>query len=41
MDRPQHYRFHQGTKTLPFSDSEYEARLTRLRADMAAAGVQV
>lgn len=40
MDRPQHYRFHQGTKTLPFSDSEYEARLTRLRADMAAAGVQ-
>jgi creatinase len=40
MDRPQHYRFHQGTKTLPFPDSEYEARLTRLRADMAAAGVQ-
>jgi creatinase len=40
MDRPQHYRFHQGTKTLPFSDCEYEARLTRLRADMAAAGVQ-
>ncbi|MFT5798418.1 MAG: creatinase [Candidatus Azotimanducaceae bacterium] len=40
MDRPQHYRFHQGTKTLPFSDSEYEARLARLRADMAAAGVQ-
>ena len=40
MDRPQHYRFHQGTKTLPFSDSEYEARLTRLRADMAAAGMQ-
>ena len=40
MDRPQHYRFHQGTKTLPFSDGEYEARLARLRADMAAAGVQ-
>ncbi len=40
MDRPQHYRFYQGTKTLPFSDSEYEARLTRLCADMAAAGVQ-
>ena len=39
MDRPQHYRFHQGEKTLPFSDAEYEGRLAKLRATMAATGV--
>jgi len=39
MDRPEFYRFHQGDKTLPFDPQEYEARLTRLRADMQAAGV--
>ncbi len=39
MDRPEYYRFHQGEKTLPFAASEYENRLTRLRADMQAAGV--
>jgi creatinase len=39
MERPQHYRFHQGEKTLPFSDAEYEARLAKLRAAMAADGV--
>jgi creatinase len=39
MERPQHYRFHQGQKTLPFSDAEYEARLTKLRAQMAEMGV--
>ena len=36
MDRPEFYRFHQGEKTLPFAPQEYEARLTRLRADMQA-----
>ncbi|WP_298838348.1 aminopeptidase P family protein [uncultured Roseobacter sp.] len=39
MERPQHYRFHQGQKTLPFSDAEYEARLAKLRAQMAEMGV--
>ncbi|SPF81378.1 aminopeptidase P family protein [Pseudoprimorskyibacter insulae] len=39
MERPQHYRFHQGQKTLPFSDAEYEARLRKLRAQMAEMGV--
>ncbi|MEM7547107.1 MAG: aminopeptidase P family protein [Pseudomonadota bacterium] len=39
MDRPDFYRFHQGEKTLPFPSREYETRLTRLRADMADAGV--
>ena len=39
MDRPAFYRFHQGEKTLPFSPAEYDARLSRLRADMSAAGV--
>lgn len=39
MERPQHYRFHQGQKTLPFSDAEYEARLTKLRAQMADMGI--
>jgi creatinase len=39
MDRPQHYRFHQGDKVLPFSTAEYEGRLAKLRARMAADGV--
>ena len=39
MERPQHYRFHQGEKTLPFSDAEYEGRLAKLRAVMATEGV--
>lgn len=39
MDRPEFYRFHQGTKTLPFADAEYEARLAGLRAQMSAMGV--
>ncbi|MCF2872334.1 aminopeptidase P family protein [Octadecabacter sp. G9-8] len=39
MDRPQHYRFHQGDKALPFSDAEYEGRLATLRATMTEAGV--
>ncbi|RED18413.1 aminopeptidase P family protein [Pontivivens insulae] len=40
MTRPHFYRFHQGEKTLPFADAEYRARLTRLRAAMAEAGVE-
>ena len=39
MDRPEFYRFHQGEKTLPFEPQEYEDRLTLLRADMAASGI--
>ena len=39
MDRPQHYRFHQGDKVLPFSTTEYEGRLAKLRARMAADGI--
>ncbi|WP_108814334.1 aminopeptidase P family protein [Loktanella sp. Alg231-35] len=39
MDRPEFYRFHQGQKTLPFADAEYEARLAKLRAHMAAEGI--
>ncbi len=39
MDRPEFYRFHQGEKTLPFADAEYEARLTKLRAHMATEGI--
>ncbi len=41
MERPQHYRFHQGEKSLPFSDAEYEARLAELRERMEATGAQV
>ncbi|MEM7614726.1 MAG: M24 family metallopeptidase [Pseudomonadota bacterium] len=40
MDRPQQYRFHQGDRVLPFEATEYEARLSTLRATMAAAGVE-
>ncbi|QXT40247.1 aminopeptidase P family protein [Gymnodinialimonas ceratoperidinii] len=39
MERPQHYRFHQGEKTLPFEDAEYEGRLAKLRAHMAGEGI--
>ncbi|MCK0151606.1 aminopeptidase P family protein [Marivita sp. S6314] len=39
MERPQHYRFHQGEKVLPFADAEYEARLAGLRKSMADMGV--
>ncbi|MDJ0639551.1 MAG: aminopeptidase P family protein [Paracoccaceae bacterium] len=39
MERPQHYRFHQGDKVLPFADAEYEARLEGLRKSMAAQGI--
>lgn len=39
MDRPEFYRFHQGEKTLPFAPQEYADRLSRLRADMEANGV--
>ena len=35
MERPQHYRFHQGKKALPFTADEYEARLAKLRSSMA------
>ena len=42
MERPEHYRFHNGDKVaLPFSDAEYEARLSGLRAIMAQHGVEV
>ena len=37
--RPQFYRFHQGEKTLPFADAEYEARLAKLRATMTEQGL--
>ena len=39
MERPQHYRFHQGQKTLPFADAEYAARISKLRAQMAETGI--
>ena len=39
MERPQHYRFHQGQKALPFTTDEYEARLAKLRTSMAEKGV--
>jgi creatinase len=40
--RPDFHRFHNGSKVaLPFSDAEYEARLTGLRSIMDDAGVTV
>lgn len=40
MDRPQNYRFHNGTRAvLPFSQGEYETRLKGLRDAMDEAGV--
>ncbi|MCT4576683.1 M24 family metallopeptidase [Donghicola sp.] len=42
MDRPENYRFHNGTEAvLPFAGEEYEARLTGLRRIMADLGVDV
>ena len=42
MDRPENYRFHNGTEAvLPFAAEEYEARLTGLRRIMADLGVDV
>ena len=42
MERPEHYRFHNGEKVpLPFEDAEYEARLSGLRTIMAREGVDV
>lgn len=41
QDRPQFYRFHQGERVLPFPDSEFDQRLTGLRARMTEAGVDV
>jgi creatinase len=39
MERPESYKFHNGTKSpLPFSGEEYEARLAGLRAILAAEG---
>lgn len=40
MERPEHYRFHQGDRVLPFARSEYAERLGGLRAIMDAAGVE-
>ncbi|MEJ6397438.1 aminopeptidase P family protein [Yoonia sp. 208BN28-4] len=37
--RNQFHRFHQGEKTLPFADAEYETRLSGLRKIMADRGV--
>ncbi|WP_108258109.1 M24 family metallopeptidase [Mangrovicoccus ximenensis] len=39
MERPDFYRFHQGSRVLPFAPAEYDARLAGLRAAMAAEGV--
>ena len=38
-DRPEFYRFHQGTRTLPFAETEYETRLNKLRAQMVERGI--
>ena len=40
-DRPQYYRFHQGQKSLPFAEAEYQARLAGLRRMMADRDVAV
>ncbi|WP_172332564.1 M24 family metallopeptidase [Mangrovicoccus sp. HB161399] len=39
MDRPDFYRFHQGSRVLPFAPAEYDARLAGLRSAMAEAGI--
>ena len=42
IDRPRHYRFHNGEKApLPFAELEYQTRLRALRRSMDEAGVQV
>ncbi len=38
-NRPEHYRFHQGDRVLPFAPAEYDARLAGLRRIMAEHGV--
>ena len=40
MERPQHYKFHQGDRVLPFDRAEYDLRIGGLRAIMDAAGVE-
>ncbi|MBC6443752.1 MAG: M24 family metallopeptidase [Rhodobacteraceae bacterium] len=37
--RPDFYRFHQGDRTLPFAEAEYDARVARLRTAMRAQGI--
>ncbi|MCB1397943.1 MAG: M24 family metallopeptidase [Rhodobacter sp.] len=39
-NRPEFYRFHQGQRVLPFAAEDYDARLSGLRASMAAEGVE-
>jgi creatinase len=39
-ERPQHYRFHQGDRVLPFAAEEYDDRLDGLRALMDLHGVE-
>jgi creatinase len=38
-NRPQHYRFHQGPRILPFAPEEYDARLEGLRDLMEMQGI--
>lgn len=38
--RPNFYRFHQGEKVLPFANTEYEERLSKLRKAMANEGIE-
>ncbi len=40
LNRADYFKFHQGQKVLPFSDAEYEARLTALRAVMNDLGIE-
>ena len=40
MERPQHYKFHQGDRVLPFDRAEYDLRIGGLRAIMDAMGVE-
>ncbi|WP_169569952.1 aminopeptidase P family protein [Sneathiella limimaris] len=41
MDRPEFYQFHQGERQLPFTSTEYDARLQGLRSAMSREGVEV
>ncbi len=38
-NRPEHYRFHQGDRVLPFTSEEYDARLLGLRELMEMQGI--
>ncbi|MEI6798601.1 MAG: aminopeptidase P family protein [Pseudomonadota bacterium] len=38
-NRPEHYRFHQGDRVLPFASEEYDARLEGLRELMEMQGI--